>query len=89
MMTARTATVEKAVREALKAVRPDVGDIAGGAELVREIGLDSVQVMDLVMEIEDRLDISVPVEMLADVLTLDQLCAGIVQLAGGTPRELV
>jgi acyl carrier protein len=45
--------------------------------------------MDLVMEIEDRLDISVPVEMLADVLTLDQLCAGIVQLAGGTSREPV
>jgi acyl carrier protein len=88
-MTARTTTVEKAVREALKAVRPDIGVIDGGADLMREIGLDSVQVMDLIMEIEDRLDTSVPVELLAEIRTLDQLCAGIVQLADGTPREPV
>lgn len=88
-MTARTATVEQAVREALKVVRPDIGTIDGGADLVREIGLDSVQVMDLVMEIEDRLDVSVPVETLADIRTLDQLCAGIIQLAGGASREPV
>lgn len=76
----RTGTVGQVVREALKAVRPDVGDVAGGADLARELGLDSVQVMDLIMEIEDRLDISVPVEILADIRTLDQLCAGIVRL---------
>lgn len=86
-MTVSAATVERAVREALKTVRPDIGVIDGGADLMREVGLDSVQVMDLVMEIEDRLDISVPVETLADAHTLDQLCAGIVQLAGGGPRE--
>lgn len=86
-MTVMAATVEKAVRDALKVVRPDVGTIDGGADLAREIGLDSVQVMDLIMEIEDRLDISIPVETLADAHTLDQLCAGIVRLASGTPRE--
>jgi acyl carrier protein len=76
----RTATVEQAVREALKTVRPDAGQVAGSADLARELGLDSVQVMDWVMEIEDRLDVSVPVEILADARTLDQLCAGIVDL---------
>ncbi|HKY91659.1 MAG TPA: acyl carrier protein [Nevskiaceae bacterium] len=82
-MTDRTATVEQVVREALKTVRPDVGDIAGHADLAREIGLDSVQVMDMVMEIEDRLDISVPVEILADSRTIDQLAAGIRKLVPG------
>jgi len=82
-MTLQAATVEKAVRDALKVVRPAGGPIDGGADLVREVGLDSVRVMDLVMEIEDRLDISVPVELLADARTIDQLCAGIVQLSGG------
>lgn len=79
-MMDRTATVAQAVREALKAVRPEVDQVDGGADLARELGLDSVQVMDLVMEIEDRLDLSVPVEILADARTLDQLCAGIVRL---------
>ena len=88
-MTVTAATVEKAVREALKVVRPDVGAIDGGADLASEVGLDSVQVMDLIMEIEDRLDISVPVETIADVHTLDQICAGIVRLADGTSREPV
>jgi acyl carrier protein len=82
-MTLQAATVEKAVRDALSVVRPGGAPIDGGADLVREVGLDSVRVMDLIMEIEDRLDISVPVELLADARTLDQLCSGIVQLAGG------
>ena len=88
-MTLQAATVEKAVRDALNVVRPGSGPIDGGADLVREVGLDSVRVMDLIMEIEDRLDVSVPVELLADAHTLDQLCAGIVQLSCGTNREPV
>lgn len=88
-MTLKAATVEKAVRDALNVVRPGGGPIDGGADLVREVGLDSVRVMDLIMEIEDRLDISVPVELLADARTLDQLCAGIVRLDDGTPHEPV
>lgn len=83
-MTLQAATVEKAVRDALKVVRPGGGPVDGGADLVREVGLDSVRVMDLMMEIEDRLDISVPVELLADARTIDQLCAGIVQLSSGS-----
>jgi acyl carrier protein len=88
-MTFRAARVEQAVRDALNAVRPGSGPIDGGADLMREVGLDSMLVMDLIMEIEDRLDISVPMELLADARTLDQLCAGIVQLGEGTQREPV
>lgn len=88
-MTLDTAAVEKAVRDALNMVRPGGGSVAGGADLVTEVGLDSVRVMDLILEIEDRLDLSVPVELLAESRTLDQLCAGILQLAEGSPREPV
>lgn len=88
-MSDRAERVEKVVRDALKAVRPDVLNVDGGADLARELGLDSVQVMDLIMEIEDHLDVSVPVELLADARTLDQLCAGIVRLVGGASREPV
>mgnify|MGYP001601135394 CR=1 FL=1 len=79
-MSDKTVMVDKVIRDALKTVRPDAVNVAGGADLSRELGLDSVQVMDLIMEIEDHLDISVPVELLADARTLDQLGAGIVRL---------
>lgn len=88
-MALEATTVERAIRDALSVVRPQGGAIDGGADLVREIGLDSVLVMDLVMEIEDRLDVSIPVELLGDARTLDQLCAGIVRLGRDTPHEPV
>lgn len=88
-MSDKTAQVEQVVRDALKAVRPDAVSVDGSADLARELGLDSVQVMDLIMEIEDHLDVSVPVELLADARTLDQLCAGIVRLVGDASREPV
>jgi acyl carrier protein len=70
------ATVEAVVREALEAVRSE-GDVI---ERDGALGLDSTQAMELIMQIEDRLDISIPVETLADARTFDQLCAGILRL---------
>jgi acyl carrier protein len=70
------ATVEAVVREALEAVRSE-GD---AIERDGALGLDSTQAMELIMQIEDRLDISIPVETLADARTFDQLCAGILRL---------
>jgi acyl carrier protein len=70
------ATVEAAIRDALQAVRPEVAEIG----LDGELGLDSTQAMELVMQIEERLDISIPVDTLADSRTFDQLCAGIMRL---------
>jgi acyl carrier protein len=80
-MTDASGTVEAVVRAALQVVCPDVGPIDGNANLASELGIDSVQVMDLIMEIEDRLDISIPITTIAEARTLDQLCAGIRRLA--------
>ena len=43
-------------------------------------------VMDLVMEIEDELDISVPVEVLAEVQTLNQLGERLRSMIKDNPR---
>ena len=80
-----TASVESTIREALGVIRPDAAGIRGDADLAQEADLDSAEVMDLVMEIEDRLDLSIPVETMAEARTIDELCAGIVQLKHGTP----
>jgi acyl carrier protein len=66
--------VEQVVREALKLAAPDIGSVEGTTHIASELGLDSAQVMDMIMEIEDRLDISIPVASIAEAHTLDQLC---------------
>ncbi len=76
------AQIEAAIREALSAIRPGAVGLPGTADLMQEADQDSVGVMDLVMEIEDRLDISIPVETLAQAHTIDGLRAGIHQLGG-------
>ncbi len=80
-MTEEDGRVERVVREALQVAYPDAGAIDGGASLASELGMDSAQVMDFIMEIEDRLDISIPISTIAEARTLDQLCAGIRRLA--------
>lgn len=74
--------VERVVREALKIACPDIGAVDGDTHLAGELGLDSAQVMDLIMEIEDRLDISIPIAAIAEAHTLDQLCASVRRVAG-------
>lgn len=40
------------------------------SELVTDLGLDSMQVMRLLLEIEDHFDISIPINVLPDIRTV-------------------
>ena len=53
------------------------GGLTEDSELVTELGLDSFKVLDLLMDIEDEFDISMPVNMLADVHTVKDLATRI------------
>lgn len=57
------------LRAALSQDRP----LSDATVIVEDLGLDSVAVMDFVMEIEDKLDISVPLDKIAEVKTLGDL----------------
>lgn len=59
---------------------PDPAAIHPGVDLVQELGLDSVEVMDLLMEIEDEFDVSVPLNVLPEVRTPAQLATAISEL---------
>lgn len=72
--------VEQVVRAALASIRPAAVDLDPDADLAAEAGLDSVEVMDMVMAIEDRLDLSIPVETLSEAHTIRGLCTGILGL---------
>ena len=55
-------------------------EIAEGTDLLGDLGLDSLQVMNLLLRVEDRFDISIPVNILPDVKTVRDLALQIEQL---------
>jgi acyl carrier protein len=57
--------------------------IDGSSKIVEDLAFDSLAVMNFVMEIEDSLDVSVPLDRLADIRTIDDLAACIVSLKQG------
>ena len=75
--------IESVVRQALETIRPTATGLDGDADLAQEADLDSAEVMDLVMEIEDLLDLSIPVETTAQARTINELTAGIALLKQG------
>ena len=58
--------------------------LADETNIVTDLGLDSVAVMDFVMAIENRLDISVPLDKIAEIETLGDLVQALFELKGGT-----
>ncbi len=50
--------------------------------VVRDLGLDSLAVMNFVMTLEDRFDVSVPMDRLAQVETIRDLAATINDIKG-------
>ena len=62
----------------LLVIMPNASDIASETNIVRDLSLDSLAVMDLVMALEDFFDISIPLDRIADTETVFQL-AGVVQ----------
>ena len=58
------------VTEILKQFVPQGQPINEDTDLVADLGLDSLKVMKLVETVEDRFDISIPLNILPDVRTV-------------------
>ena len=58
-------------------------EIGPGSSVVEDTGLDSVSVMDFVMELEDEFDISIPLDRIAEVRTVGDLATAVHAMAGG------
>ncbi len=48
-------------------------EITPSTKLMSDLNIDSVAAMDLIMEIEDRFEIDIPVNMVSDVETTQDL----------------
>ena len=61
--------------QAAQGVGPDTN-------ITKELGLDSLAVMNFVMSLEDRFDVSIPMDKLAGIETVADLAATIADLKG-------
>ncbi len=59
---------------------PAFAPVPADIDLVQELGLDSIKVMDMLMELEDEFDISIPLNILTDVRTPEQLARAVYSL---------
>ncbi len=73
--------------EVMERLSKQLANIAGtdtkfdeSSDLVEGLGLDSFKVLDLLMEVEDEFDISVPMNVLTDVRTVKDLAQRIYEL---------
>ena len=57
------------------------------SSVVEDTGLDSVSVMDVVMEIEDEFDISIPLDRIAEARTVGDLVQVVEELVAETAGE--
>jgi acyl carrier protein len=78
-MTAYSQVLEKIVDE-LRAFTKGRTDIGQDTDLLADLNLDSLQVMNLLLQIEDHFDISIPVNILSDVRTVKDLAMQIERL---------
>ena len=65
------------ILECLQGMVTNGVEIEPDSDLVNELGRESIKVMDLLMMLEDRFDISIPINILLDVRTPAQLLAAL------------
>ncbi|MES1926131.1 acyl carrier protein [Salinisphaera sp. T31B1] len=74
-------TVYRELHALLQSYTADRHEISPSSLLVDDLGLDSMQTMEMVMDMEDRLDMAIPLNVLPEVQTVDDLTRALVQVA--------
>ena len=72
--------------ELIALLRQQLGDeraIHAATDLLSDLALESVQIMEFIVEVEDHYDIAISLEALGDIRTIEQLGALVIQTQGG------
>ncbi len=67
---------DNALQEIYQVLQPFAKEgqtLSEATELVTDLGLDSVQVMELLLQIEDRFDVSIPLNIMPEMRTIKDL----------------
>ena len=70
------------IYKVLKPYVPEGQKIAEDTDMVADLGLDSLKVMNMVESVEDSLDITIPLNILPDVRTVQDFVLQIQKLIG-------
>ncbi|MDJ0802080.1 MAG: acyl carrier protein [Desulfobacterales bacterium] len=78
-------TYEQIVSQVIVAIKEIVAhdlDIDENTDLISDLEFDSLKVMNLIEDVEDHFDISIPLNVLADVRTIKDLALQLERLTG-------
>ena len=70
---ASRADVIREICHHLEPYRAGEKPITGETVIAKDLTIDSLAIMDMVMELEDRFDVSIPMSVIAEIHTVDQL----------------
>jgi acyl carrier protein len=73
-------SVESEVISVLKAVNPKAIDVTPASDLVTDLGFDSLQIMEVIAELEDRFDVSIPLNDMPSTRKVSQIVARVTAL---------
>ncbi len=79
-MTENADNIRADVIAALTKLLPRPVALHGDTHIVQDLGLDSLAIMNFMLEIEDRFDISIPLDRAADIATIDDLVQAVASL---------
>jgi acyl carrier protein len=83
-LTNNASNIEAQIVELLARRVPAGVNLSAETQIVGGLGLDSVAILDFIMDIEDRFDISIPLDRIAEVQTLGELSHAIEALQRDT-----
>jgi acyl carrier protein len=82
-----SAQIEEGVIDVLKNVSRRPIEPTLSSELVADLGFDSLQVLEVIAELEDRFDISIPLNDVPATRTVAQVVAQVMRLVDGRATE--
>ncbi len=72
-MSENIAAIVTKLSELLLAQLPEPRQVTPETDLISDLALESVQIMEFMVEVEDHYDIAISLEALAEIRTLGQL----------------
>jgi acyl carrier protein len=74
------ADVMREICRQLAPYRAEEKPITGQTVIYNDLSIDSLAVMDIIMELEDRFDVFIPINTVAEIHTVDELAGAILKL---------
>ncbi|MGD9884330.1 MAG: acyl carrier protein [Reyranella sp.] len=72
--------VMREIRRQLTPYHSGETPITGETVISSGLAVDSLTIMDLIMELEDRFDVTIPMNVVAEIRTIDQLAQTVLNL---------